>query len=195
MADRRPVRRRQRRSPRLRDYDYRQPGLYFVTVVTKNRQLIFGDVVDGKMRPSDAGTMAEMCWQEIPSHHFGAEINAFVVMPNHVHGLIALTGRQLEGTSGPIGHPGRDRIYPVPTPSSDLAPGVSLSTVVGTYKAAVTRAVNRQLGTPGASLWQRSFHDRIVRLRAPGERMRIRRYIDENPARWTQDRERPTAGA
>ncbi|MEO0558370.1 MAG: transposase, partial [Bacteroidota bacterium] len=171
-----------------------------------DRQLEFGRIVEGQMRLSRAGEIAVSCWQEIPDHHVGVELDAFVVMPNHVHGLIALTGAGLQPDDTPPTEDAkthedarRDRIYPVPdtmygvpTQRSHQREGVSLSTVVGTYKAAVTRTVNRQLGTTG-SLWQPRFHDRIVRLRDPDELAALRRYIAENPVRWPQDRERPSS--
>ncbi|GAB5534921.1 MAG: transposase [Rubricoccaceae bacterium] len=196
MGDRRAVTRPERRSPRLRGYDYRQPGLYFVTIVTADRQLVFGEIHDHAMALSEIGELARACWEAIPEHHVGVELDAFVVMPNHVHGLIALTGASPH--DAPPDSTRRDGIYPVPdtmygvpTPTSDGHKGVSLSTVVGTYKAAVTRARNRQFTTPGAPLWQPRFHDRIVRLRNPDELANIRRYIGENPARWHKDREHP----
>jgi len=190
VENRRAVKRSERQSPRLKDYDYRQPGLYLVTIVTADRQPVFGQIQNHAMDLSEMGELARASWVAIPEHHAGVELDAFVVMPNHVHGLIALTGERHDSNHR------RDRIYPVPdtmygvpTPRSDRSEGVSLSTIVGTYKAAVTRGINRQLKTPGAKLWQPRFHDRIVRLRTPNELANLRRYIAENPARWREDRE------
>jgi REP element-mobilizing transposase RayT len=80
--------RHHRRSIRLPGYDYTQPGAYFVTIVTHERMPLFGDIVDGEMRLNDAGRVAEQCWLDIPSHFPHVALDAFVIMPNHVHGIL-----------------------------------------------------------------------------------------------------------
>ena len=79
-----------RRSIRLQGYDYRQVGAYFVTICTHNRLFLFGQVMDGEMCLNDAGQIVEKCWSEIPGHFPHMALDAFVVMPNHVHGIIVL---------------------------------------------------------------------------------------------------------
>lgn len=79
-----------RRSIRLERYDYSSAGAYFVTICTQNRECLFGEVVDGAMQLNDAGKVAEQCWQEIPSHFPHAELDEFVIMPNHVHGILVI---------------------------------------------------------------------------------------------------------
>lgn len=79
-----------RRSIRLRGYDYAQAGTYFVTIVTRDRACLFGEVVNGEMRPNDRGGLIQAVWDELPDHYPGVECDAFVVMPNHIHGVIVL---------------------------------------------------------------------------------------------------------
>jgi REP element-mobilizing transposase RayT len=94
MADDQP--KRHRRSVRLRDYNYSQSGAYFVTICTKERACMFGEIVDGAMQLNDAGIMVEQCWSDIPNHFPQVDLNAFIVMPNHVHGIIVIA-------EGPVG--------------------------------------------------------------------------------------------
>ena len=84
-------RKHHRRSLRLRGYDYARSGAYFVTICTQDREYLFGDVVDGEMRCNEAGWVAEECWWAIAKHFPSAALDAFVVMPNHVHGVIVMT--------------------------------------------------------------------------------------------------------
>jgi len=99
-----------RRSIRLRGFDYSEPGHYFVTVCTRDRLPLFGEILGGEMRLNDAGQMVTDVWQELPQRHAGVTVDAFVVMPNHVHGIVVLLGRgQARGlplrTSGGHGGP------------------------------------------------------------------------------------------
>jgi REP element-mobilizing transposase RayT len=79
-----------RRSIRLPEYDYAQPGAYFITVCTHQCACLFGNIVDGEMRLNEMGHMVQACWDEIPAHFAQVEMDAFVVMPNHVHGIVVI---------------------------------------------------------------------------------------------------------
>src|SRR3990172_159079 len=81
-----------RRSIRLRGYDYTQAGAYFVTICTQNRECVFSEVVEGQMLLNGPGQMVESVWRELPQHYPGVQVDAFVVMPNHLHGIIVLVG-------------------------------------------------------------------------------------------------------
>src|SRR3990172_7834035 len=81
-----------RRSIRLRGYDYAQAGAYFVTICTQNRECLFGEVVDGQMVLNDPGKILESVWSELPDHYPGVDVDAFVIMPNHIHGIVILVG-------------------------------------------------------------------------------------------------------
>jgi putative transposase len=107
-----------RRSPRLSEYDYTTTGAYFVSACTRDRACIFGAVVDGEMRPTGVGLIVEECWSAIPEHFTGVRLDAFVLMPNHVHGILWLVG---------AGH-----AQPLPL-------------VVGSFKSAVSRLSRRAL--------------------------------------------------
>src|SRR5512146_2828735 len=95
-----------RRSIRLRDFDYSQAGAYFVTICTYERACRFGDVVDGDMRLNEAGRIVEQCWAAIPIHFPDVVLDAFVVMPNHVHGIVIIT-RKTVGAKNFSPLPGR----------------------------------------------------------------------------------------
>jgi REP element-mobilizing transposase RayT len=160
----------QRKSPRRPLFDYRSMGGYFVTPVVQGRLHLFGTVVDGVMVANDAGKMVLEWWAKLPSKFARVELGAFTVMPNHFHGVIILNGT-LE----------RD------------AP--SLSDIMGWFKTMTTNAYIRGVKASGwrrfdGRLWQRSFHDHIIRR--PGSFARITKYIEENPMRWTLDRENET---
>jgi REP element-mobilizing transposase RayT len=170
MVEEDPAKRRKR--IRLPYFDYRRTGLYFVTICTHNRRRTFGMVHDGKVDLSPLGKLTESCWRDIPKHSHHVELNLHVVMPNHVHALIAI-----DSNSDPS--------------ESKRKPGElranSLGAVVGPFKAAVTRAA-RAKGIVGRDpVWQRGFWEHIVR--GQEALTRIQRYIVENPARWLYDSE------
>lgn len=168
----------QRRSPRLQGYDYSESGAYFVTICCHQREHLFGHITDGTMHLSPAGQIALERWFAIPEHHAYVDLDAFVVMPNHVHGIVILTGIMptLSGTkeSGATDTEA-DRAGPVPR----------LSTVVGAYKSGVTRRIREALSDPELSVWQGRYHDHIIRNEA--DLARIREYVMYNPARWHSD--------
>ncbi len=88
---------RKRKSIRLKEFDYSQPGAYFVTICTRDREHIFGEIVDGEMRLNANGQIVEECWETLPSHYPNMELDAFIVMPNHVHGIIVIHDDDDEG--------------------------------------------------------------------------------------------------
>ncbi len=186
-----------RQSRRWAGHDYASAGWYFVTVCTQHRRPLFGGIRGGVMGLNAAGCIAHACWAAIPDHAPGVRLDAFVVMPNHVHGLIGLvpTGTVATGHAPSLPMPGTAADGPdvgpsQPTPGTDAgvtdtgptADAPSLGTVVGGFKSAVTRTVRRR-GTPFA--WQPRYHDHVVRN--AGALDRIRTYIRLNPARWTAD--------
>jgi REP element-mobilizing transposase RayT len=158
-----------RRSIRLREYDYRQPGAYFVTITTHGRECIFED-------PVFRG-VAETMWQRLPRHFPRVELDEWVVMPNHLHGIVVLVPDG-ETTDAPLDEP----------PPSGPASG-SLGAIVGNFKSVTTRRINRMRKTPGMPLWQRNYHERVIRNER--EWNAIRQYIRDNPARWHDDPDHP----
>lgn len=181
---------RARKSPRWRRHDYRRTGLYFVTICTAKHRLVFGEVRDGEMVLSRLGEIAAQEWNQTLAKRETLVADAFVVMPNHVHALFGIVEDSLA----------EDTMHGVPTtlggtrewnPADSLRQfgqhlAGSVSSIVGAYKAAVTRQARREGVWPEGALWQGRFHDHVVR--SDDEAERIRRYIAENPARWNEDR-------
>ncbi len=166
---------RQRRSIRLDGYDYTQPGAYFVTVVTADRENRFGTVTDGEMRLNGIGQMVLREWQRLPGRFPGLALDTFVVMPNHVHGVLVLSGA--EGGMGE-GVPVHEHPH--------VDPG-SVGAIMRAFKSATTLRYHRTRGTDPGPLWQRNYFEHIAR--GPGDLEKIRAYILANPANWEDDRD------
>lgn len=158
----------QRKSPRLQGYDYSQSGAYFVTICSHQRQHIFGHIKDSVMILSEAGKIAEARWLALPQHHADMELDAFVLMPNHVHGIVIIHGEA-----------------PAPPMTNHLRPK-SLGTIIGSYKSSVTRHIRDTLSEfENEIIWQERYHDHIIRNE--NELNIIRQYVYSNPARWQND--------
>src|SRR3990170_4846715 len=177
-----------RRSIRLPAYDYAEAGAYFVTICTQNRECVFGEVVQGRMISNGPGQMVESVWHQLPQHYPGVEVDAFVVMPNHVHGIIILAGA---GPRACPDDPGRPQGEGQP---QGVAPTKSLSLphVVHRFKSLTTARYrigvlqNGWRPFPGR-LWQRNYHEHIIRNEE--ELNHIRQYIIDNPSHWERDEE------
>ncbi|GAB4542868.1 MAG: transposase [Anaerolineales bacterium] len=167
-----------RRSIRLKGYDYTQAGAYFVTIVTYQRESLFGEVVNGVMNLNSLGEIARREWFKTAELRPYVELyeDEFVVMPNHAHGILWMNdGVGAERRSAPTG-------------AADEKPHVdagSLGAIVRAYKSAVTYAINATRQTRGMVVWQRNYYEHIVRNDA--DLKRIRDYIANNPLRWTED--------
>ncbi len=172
-----------RRSIRLHGYDYTRAGAYFVTICTQHHECRFGEIHDGQMTLNEMGQMVQSTWEELPHYYPSVQIDAFVVMPNHIHGIIVLTG---VGAT-PRGCP--DRLGQAQEPT-----GISLSDVVHRFKSLTTAryrqavAQHRWPPFPGR-LWQRNYYEHIIRNE--DEWNEIRAYISENPLRWELDENHP----
>jgi putative transposase len=164
-----------RRSIRLKGYDYTQAGAYFVTVCTKDRICLFGEIVDGEMRLSDSGEIVAWTWQDLPNHVSNLQLDAFVVMPNHVHGIIIITNPVVRADSVGAGS------EPAPTRSHGLPE------IVRQFKTFAARRINDIRGAPGAPVWQRNYYEHIIRNEK--ELATMREYITHNPLQWETDRE------
>jgi REP element-mobilizing transposase RayT len=162
-----------RHSLRLRNYDYSQAGMYFVTACTRERVCSFGEIINGEMYPTDAGEIVRMVWDALPEHYPQIALDIFVVMPNHVHGIVVIE---------PVGA----GLKPAPTARHGL------SEVMRAFKTFSSRRINEMRETPGDKIWQRSFWERVIRN--DEELDRIREYIQNNPAQWTLDRLHPQSG-
>ena len=173
-----------RNSLRLSGYDYSQPGAYFVTMVTRQRENLFGDVLNGTMQLNEYGIIAKERWLAIPRHFSNVELGAFVIMPNHGHGIIIIMDRVVVGAQ----HAAPQRPAPLRPQQPNVKSG-SLSAIVRSYKSAVTKYIHEIDEFSPEKIWQRGFHDRIIR--DEDEWSRIHLYIEANPTNWTEDRDNP----
>lgn len=164
----------QRKSIRLPGRDYRADGMYFVTIVCEGRRPILSDVRGGHIALSPIGEIVTACWLAIPNHFRRAKLDAWVVMPDHVHGIITLVGEPPLEADALAGEDER---------ACGTHSG-SVSAIIQNFKAVSTRRINAMMAgnaEPG-KVWQRGYYERIAREN--GEIDRIRRYIRANPARW-----------
>ena len=193
----------QRKSIRLRGYDYTQAGAYFITLCTWNRACLFGEIAAGQMRLNTMGHIAADYWQAIPRHFQMVELDAWVAMPNHFHGIVWITdvgathASPLRRNASPL----RGNASPLRRNASSLRgnasplrasgpPRRSLGAIIGSFKSATAKRINALRGTSGAPIWQRNYHEHI--LRSDESLNRIRQYILDNPAQWATDRENPS---
>lgn len=181
-----------RRSIRLAEYDYRQPGVYFITVCSKDRESRFGDIVSGRMRLNAAGRTVQSVWQDLPTHYPNLDIDAFIVMPDHFHGIVVIqpsVGAIHESPVPALCHRRAIQESPLPMTQSERR-GMTLPKLVGRFKMQTAKKIiNASATTPGQPLWQRNYWERI--LRDDRECAAVRRYIRENPQRWQARAEAP----
>lgn len=171
-------RRHHRRSIRLPGWDYRTAAAYFITICTHERECLF---LDPAWRD-----IAEAVWENIPRTSPRVVLDEWIVMPNHVHGILNL----VDTTDTQVAPFDWRHVAPLPVAEPRTfanVPAGSLGAIVRGYKAAVTRRINHQCGTIGQKCWQRGYYERIVRDDHESERIRI--YIRQNPRRWAEDRD------
>ena len=178
-----------RRSIRLRNYDYRNSGAYFVTICTFQRECLFGVVMDGEMRMNESGMLAHACWQGIPEHFPEVELDVYVIMPNHIHGILVMHDRSRARHTLPDSLVlTRNNVNQArATHASPLRR--SVGAIVGSFKSAVTKQMNEGRDNPGSTVWQRNFYEHIIRN--DEELAKSRRYITENPSKWRMDESNP----
>lgn len=165
-------------STRLRTWDYSNPSWYYVTLNVRNHREYFGDIRKGKMCLNEFGSIAEMCWKGIPVYFGNAAIDYFVVMPNHVHGIIIIESKDVAcnvSTDNPEKNV-MSKISPLKG---------SLSAIVRSYKSAVSKLIHDIGGNEFS--WQSRFFERIIRNEQ--ELFNIRQYIEQNPFKWSIEKE------
>ena len=176
-----------RHSIRLRDYDYALAGAYFITICAHDHALLFGNISNDQMRLNALGLIVDEEWHRSAEIRREIMLDAWTVMPNHVHGIVIITN--IEVTSAPAG------VRPhAPTPDSPPNNSLggrpkSLSSFVIGFKSATKMRVNDLRQTPRAPVWQRNYYERIIRNER--EMQAIREYIEKNPLQWALDRENP----
>ena len=180
-----------RKSQRKKDYDYSQPGYYAVTICTQGRSCLFGIIDNDDMQLNDAGRMVNDTWYEIPDHYPGIELDVMQIMPNHLHGIIVVCVG-----AGPCARPTAPRGRPYPGKEKGQARGpvptgfLSLPDVIERFKSLTTTRYIEGVKNAGwlsfpGKLWQRSYHDRIMRNAT--ELTKFRTYICNNPSEWDTD--------
>ena len=155
-----------RRSIRMRGYDYSQPGSYYVTLCTEGKEHLFGQIVEGEMHRNECGDCVARCWQWLAKQYPYIDLDEWIVMPNHLHGIINITDSR-----------GGSR--------TALTKRKTLGSLVGAFKTVSTEDINQLRGTPTRTLWQRDFYDHIIRNE--DELNKIREYIRTNPLQWASD--------
>jgi len=188
-----------RRSIRLPDFDYSQPGAYYITIVTHNRVSRFGDIRGAAMHLNAVGEMIDLTWRQIPETYPGIQIDYYVVMPNHLHGILILGEIESPTAGGPsLIAPdvvvGLDAAQEAHVASSEKKSAVN--DIVGRFKSlTTTRYIKgvQEFGWPRftSHFWQRNFYEHIIR--DDQEWGRIAEYITDNPAKWADDPENPDA--
>lgn len=155
----------------MKDYDYSQAGAYFVTICTQNKECMFGDVVDGSMRVNEFGQITTTCWRDLPKHYPQIELDEFVIMPNHTHGIIVINHVTPEIRAG---------LKPAPTQKQH-----GLSEIIRAFKTFSSKQINQIRNSPGVPVWQRNYYEHIIRNES--ELNRIREYNVNNPLNWETD--------
>ena len=184
-------------SIRAQWWDYGWNGAYFITICTQDREHYFGEIQNDKMVLSEVGIIADILWHQIPIHHKNVELGDFVVMPNHIHGILII-GKQStnididnvnntnNGDNVETGHALSQHTLSVEKPGSQRFQNIgknTISSIVGSYKSAVTKHANR-LGYPHQ--WQKLFYDNIIR--SNNDYQKISDYIVSNPENWAKDK-------
>lgn len=173
----------QRRSLRLKDYDYSQEGAYFVTICTQRKMMLFEN--------EEIRAIAERCWLEIPEHFPNVQLDEWIIMPNHFHGILIIFDKCRSATycttsaynvrrGDPVGRPYIRPHGPAPD---------SIGTIIGQFKSVVTKRVNKLRGTPGAPVWQRNYYEHVIRNE--DDLNEIRQYILDNPVKLDMDENNP----
>ena len=154
-----------RKLMRLKYWDYRSDGYYFITICTKDKMHYFGKVVDGEMILSHIGVIANLLWYEIKNHTDHIELGEFIIMPNHIHGVLILNNTNTVGERH----------------ASPLRQ--TISSIVGSYKSAVSKHAHR---LNFDFTWQRNFYDHVIRDEVSHQK--IAEYVVNNPVKWEEDR-------
>jgi putative transposase len=159
----------QRRSLRLSRYNYAWQGAYFITVCTGNKINLFGHIIKGTMKLNSFGLIVEKVWKEIPMHYPGVNNEVFIVMPNHIHGIIAIHDVERAGSK-----PAPTKTYP-------------LFEIVRAFKTYSSRKINTLRNMKGISVWQRNYYEHIIR--SEKDYREIGEYVVNNSAKWESDPE------
>jgi putative transposase len=162
-----------RRSIRLKNYDYTQPEYYFITICTYHRENTLGIIQNGEMECSKFGKIAEVYWQRLPTIFSYMKLDEYVIMPNHIHGIIQI----IETSQNPN--------ITNPNSKSGSIPH-SINAIVQNFQSITTRKINKLENIRGTPFWQRNFYEHVIRNEI--SLMEIQKYIRNNPLQWEMDR-------
>ena len=188
-----------RRSIRLKGYDYSQAGWYFVTICCHGRACLFGDVINNKMVLNEYGQIANNEWMKTPDIRPNVELGEFIIMPNHVHGIIRLlcrgelhsplhngvsTNNNIELHSPLHNGVSTNNNINGECDSPLQGPSNTIGAIIRGYKSSVTKQLN--LLNIGCAVWQRNYYEHIIRNEQSYQN--ISKYIINNPAKWSEDK-------
>ncbi len=180
-----------RKRNRLREWDYSTPHWYYVTICTKNHHKWFGEIIEGNMVLNENGEIVKLTWYDLPNHNSHVTLDEFVIMPNHIHGIIIINnakdynvGADSKSVLTSDATINRTGLEPVPTQKYHGIPEI-----IRQFKGFSTRRINARRNTPGQTIWQRSYYDHIIRNEK--SLYKIRQYIYENPLYWETDKNNP----
>jgi len=163
----------QRRSIRLKNYNYSQPGWYFVTICTYQNSMFFGDIEDGRMMFDEAGNITYKYWKNIPNHFLHVQLDDFIIMPNHIHGIIVINE---------VGAKNFSPLHEIVN-NKFQSPSKTIGSIIRGFKIGVTKWFRNN--TDIYKVWQRNYYEHIIRDEI--DLNRIRKYIIENPLKWHDD--------
>jgi len=201
-------------STRLQYWDYSSPGYYFITICTKNRINYFGEIENGRMNRNKIGDFAQKFWLEIPNHFFNVTLNEFIIMPNHIHGIVVINNNKTlvetrhclvstnvnnnnnnNNNNNTTNHNITNtaiRIYTAATNGTDIGKNrfqnqgkKTISSIIGSYKSICTKTINKNQNHFHFA-WQPRFYEHIIRNEESLDR--IKHYIVNNPENWYSDR-------
>ncbi len=174
-----------RKNIRLLNFDYSSANAYFVTICTHFRECLFGEVLDSQMLLNDLGKIVEATWHDLPNHISGIELDKFIVMPNHIHGIIAIVGAGSKPARAACVH---NSIKLVSKPAHTRSTNTALSEIVRQLKTFSARRINKTRKQP-MPVWQRNYYEHVIRDELSFNR--IREYIINNPLQWEFDENNP----
>lgn len=151
-----------RQSIRLKEFDYTQPGAYFITICTVNRECMFGTIANGIVQLNHAGIKIRDCWLWLEQQYPRIKLDEFVIMPDHLHGIISIQNNCM----------GNSRIAHIK----------SIGRIIGAFKTVSSKQINQLRQTPGKMVWQRNYWERIIQTE--NEFNAVRQYIRNNPEKW-----------
>ncbi len=178
-----------RQSTRVRGYDYSQPGCYFVTICTHQRERLFGSIHEGEMMLNQWGSIARDEWLKTPGIRPEIQLGNFVVMPDHFHAILIIQRKVWSKVNAiAIAINQKPEIANKSPRSNEIphlrSPSMTVGAVVRGFKSAVTTRINMLRETPGQKVWQRNYHDRIIWDKRTY--YRISKYIQDNPKNWKE---------